>query len=854
MDFKSIGKAIFGGVHLAGKTILSAYGLGSVAQSAEQFESPLLPDWAKSNKKAAAGVAAADGVATRPDYAVVVYADGSKKPELVAAPDLVNVSGGKRFDGNGYKSGDPLGSKFSFGWDSPKKVDILVKGKPVSYPGVQQVLILGGKEAASTRVAGFERSQVMGILGDDFSILGAQVLGDLESAEVAINETGYSTMHIPDEPTEVLSDTYIFGCDIDILGAAPPLVAPRGGFVVKQGPATGRTFTSLKLTRPKKGDHATSIKNAQTVAKRAQDLATKLEKLKPPPKKQAVHGLTPARQQRRAMSVAQLKQLAAPLKKTASKIGGNATKHGTTVATNLKNRTAGVKRVQKITKPTTTDKPNVLGADDWTEILGLGQASATHAQAFADAQARLAAAKAARAAFDTARLANLTAPAPGVGDTFAVNLDDPSGVDVSLSPQDLPRYDYEHGVDWGDAPVMGDEFELLGAAAPDPANPGYLTDGTLDPGYWGATPTDPSAPDAGATGGPPDYGVGPAPTTAPPLVEGIDYVRDPGVGKDINFYSSTKEPGTVPVPIGAQVYDGSQAFPDKGIGSFTYFYKNLPGGAKPKGGNGSGYFWNKDHWTNWWASSYHDGIAIDKRKHPLNPEEAASLPTMAKNSKNGNWGPLIGNPNLEWTKGLRYDSGGNQWFWFYDQAPSWAKAAGEAERLNQAVLDYQADLGAAQMDYTSQQIVDGLAKDQADELARTTAASDTALQHQIDNDTKVSQADAARQQLLDDAAQRQAAAQQQLDLQQWQAQSQSDQQRSQQEMQFQLEREKAMMAMMAEHPEMAATLMPALAPAPSQGGGDEGYQDEGYPDDAYVADDGQVVDWGEDDRDVLDER
>jgi hypothetical protein len=64
---------------------------------------------------------------------------------------------------------------------------------------------------------------------------------------------------------------------------------------------------------------------------------------------------------------------------------------------------------------------------------------------------------------------------------------------------------------------------------PDPNNPGWLTDGTPDPAYGasGATSTLP---------GPPDYGMGPAPTVAPALVSGSDFSPDPGCTNDYAIY------------------------------------------------------------------------------------------------------------------------------------------------------------------------------------------------------------------------------------------------------------------------------------------------------------------------------
>jgi hypothetical protein len=53
----------------------------------------------------------------------------------------------------------------------------------------------------------------------------------------------------------------------------------------------------------------------------------------------------------------------------------------------------------------------------------------------------------------------------------------------------------------------------------------------------------------------------------------------------------------------------------------------------------------------------------------------------------GSWGPLVGAPN-GWTKGLRFDWDTMGWFWFFDQAPSWARTPKDLERLHQAQVDW----------------------------------------------------------------------------------------------------------------------------------------------------------------------
>lgn len=154
IDWGDVGKNVFGGVHTAGKILASAFGAGALVAPVEQLESPALPDWARSTPGAPAGAAAAQ--VTAPDYVVLVHADASKKPDVVASPDAVAVVGGKRIPGNGYKHGDPPGKTFSFGYDAPARVDVLLKGKKATVTDVKQVLFMGGQEGKTT-VSGDEK-------------------------------------------------------------------------------------------------------------------------------------------------------------------------------------------------------------------------------------------------------------------------------------------------------------------------------------------------------------------------------------------------------------------------------------------------------------------------------------------------------------------------------------------------------------------------------------------------------------------------------------------------------------------------------------------------------------------------
>ncbi len=179
VDWGDIGKDVFSGVHLAGRTVLSLFGAGAIAQPLERIEEKggLLKDWAKSGGAAQpTSTAPAPGtVIEAPDYVVLVYANG--QAETISASAAVRVVGGRRFEGNGYKSGEKIGKKFSFGYDAPDSVEVALRTKTGSdkHTDVKQAIFLGGKE--QTRVAGLDDE----VLGE----LGSVIVGEWTAADTA---------------------------------------------------------------------------------------------------------------------------------------------------------------------------------------------------------------------------------------------------------------------------------------------------------------------------------------------------------------------------------------------------------------------------------------------------------------------------------------------------------------------------------------------------------------------------------------------------------------------------------------------------------------------------------------------
>lgn len=808
LDIADLGRNVFGGVHMAGKVLASAFGFGGAAQSLENLETKggLLPAWAKSGGGTEAKPETQIAAVVSPDY-VVVMRTGFPQPVLLTAPTSVRTVGGSRFDGNGYQQGEPFGKRFSFGVDKPTQVDVTMKdGRKTSFTDAQRVLFMGGTEA-QTKISGIERSAFM---STEYDVLGRRVLGELAAA--GDEDAAQALTDVIDDQINVIpatGDDYTVGMasmdrrraylkGADILGAMArstphlPETKPRAtaGVVVKRSPATGRTFTSLHLLPTKKTDHAASIKNARDVGNRAIKVGNTIKASL----KTAVHGLGAAAAKPGARaSTLQIQKAADAAIKAGNDVLKRANTQDTLVKTLVAKKDTGVRAVQAKLNPKGGGQ-KIKG-----ELLG--------------------------------------------------HLHEALSADLVNQAYDNFTVGHHHdvvGADWMEI-VGNDWMEIVGddpPPIPDPLNPGYMTDGSPDPSYsGGAVPYSPPTGASPATGtayggsstlpGPPDYGAGPPPTGAPPLQANVDYIPDPGYATDVTVYRGD-------LPLGAVVYDGSQAIPDKGLGSFTKMIPpgRLPGGAGPDFGDGSGFFVDgSGHWHYWGASFYNDGISVDLRTKDPNDQERASLPTLAQSSINHNWGPLVGNPQGGWTKGLRYNIDKDQWFWFYDKAPTWATAADTQARATKAALDYKAMVTAGAADYAQAVAQDKLDAANAATAAKQQAASDASMAHQQAQDLATAQNQAQIQ------AQQAQAQQAQLD-QQWQAaQTQLQQQRAAM-LQQRAQEEQQQSAYLQQHPELYAQM---LQPAPMDQGGypsDQGGFGGGYaPTDQ--GDQGDGVDWGD---------
>lgn len=87
-----------------------------------------------------------------PDYVVVARAN--RGPEVITSVAMVAVSGGNRFAGNGYKSGETFGKRFSFGVRNPQRIGIVTKsGQKYAIADAAKVLFCGGSDPAKPSAA-----------------------------------------------------------------------------------------------------------------------------------------------------------------------------------------------------------------------------------------------------------------------------------------------------------------------------------------------------------------------------------------------------------------------------------------------------------------------------------------------------------------------------------------------------------------------------------------------------------------------------------------------------------------------------------------------------------------------------
>jgi len=604
------------------------------------------------------------------------------------------------------------------------------------------------------------------------------------------------------------------GCDI--VGTVPQAGSKMGAALLRQTQSTGfvRAKTpagkpiiaqAVKKTKPL--DHKQSIANAQLTAKRLTQIASKLKDAVKKGGAKKILGdddwldLVGAAFRRNLphMSPAQLTTMASKLEDTAKKLSTSADKHKTFVSKTTDAQKKGADKAKKAYGPSgKKGTPVIVGAgnrfgDEWFELVGK------------------------------------------------------DWVDLV-------------GKDWVD--LMGlDWVDLVGQMmppTPDPNNPGYYTDGTPDtvdaqvpdqtgnmvanPNYQAGGSTMPGSSGAGSIAasvpGPPDYGVGSPPALSGSTItesdgstwpqQGVDYIADPysDPSQDQQTYSADENN----IPMGAVYYDPNVMgpLPWQGVGSFHRFYPQADNGD---GKGNSGFQWGggdpgiMDGWY-WW---FHGATSGTEYKHE-NAGNNVNLPsgapyggaqdlmTRQKASIALGWGPLIGNPGLPQTKGLRLDASTGNFFWYWNDAPLQAQMAGTnglQAKLNKDLLDYNTALAAGKGNYAQAVAQDQLNAKTSAQMQAQQAQEDAQAQHQIE----LAQAQAQAQQPgLQNQEQ-----QQQLQLQQ-QLMQQQQQQQALQYQQQQAETQAYTQWLQQPAGGAAGAGMPMMPGMPADGGGmDQGY-------------------------------
>lgn len=642
-----------------------------------------------------------------------------------------------------------------------------------------------------------------------------------------------------------MSNPYLRGAYV--LGAAAnlPLKPPprSAGFTVKST-TNGRTFTSFSVRRPKKYNPEQTRKNAEIAAKKAAmagkaaldaiqkgKLASQKQQ-KPPPKGKSVMGWVLGATRGPRLGVAALKAMAEKTIDSGRKLTVTADKfQKSTIAFDAKKAadTAKAQRVSQMPRsmraPQGGKRRTVMGATPGSyDVFGLLGITPGSYDVFGATPGSFA-----------------VGATPGSYDVFG---ETPGSFDVGRLGTHMPAYG-THAPDFGvDDDLLGAaeivDYQLIGDDWMEIVGEGELSMGAAE---WSEIvgdarqfnyevlgravvnhvigqdePPADSTDTTSASGmpGPPDYGaLAMMGLTAPPTIQDAIAImtdeaeRDPFPnGDDQTFWDCPTDDS---LPVGAIVFNGSRPMTQDaqargGVGNYSFYFGQLPG-VVPKGGPGSGYSLHND---GWWllltgqqpSRDYSGGRNYDKTG-------AADSAMDFESQKNG-WGPLIGNP-YDWEKGLRFSPSGPsgpRWFWYFDQAPDWAKHAVVQQRLNDLMVQYQAAVTAGQADYVNAQIQDQLDQKAAADESRKSAAQDAEL---------------ARQQQVFDQQQAQDTARQE-------AQAQA---LALQEAGTSAKLEEAQAAYFAAHPESMFTQMP-------EGGGEEGGEEPYYGEEEEAP-----PDWGD---------
>lgn len=418
------------------------------------------------------------------------------------------------------------------------------------------------------------------------------------------------------------------------------------------------------------------------------------------------------------------------------------------------------------------------------------------------------------------------------------------------------------------AEMLGEYYEEVGAT-PDPANPGFLTDGTPDPAAGGVATAPGGSTDAnGISPGQPGYDPTTDPMSPQNAASSVPPLSDGSGASDIldtvAAVTGTPAPGmdsiipdmTAPGVAGI-AYDGSKGSPDGYAGTYNLFTRALddreqghsaaidgtnhfgyvwgsfdeqgaaPGGL-PWGGNFQTQSWNK-------INGYHNtGLGPDWH-WAASVQDAAASPTMVAHGVQ--YGPIVGNPGMKDFAAMRMDAQGNL-FWFPQEAPDWLLAPLKQAAAITAAAATKAAAAAAAADAAAQAktAADNAAAQAAQDAANALSESQAASQAKIDQGA----AETAAQQQIVTQAQADTDAQN-VETEQTkqaggiliqQAQQQVDQDK--QTTDLLIQQAKQEQSYYAAHPE----LDPSAAMATDDGSGGDAGGDAGGDDDSGGGDDG----------------
>jgi len=288
------------------------------------------------------------------------------------------------------------------------------------------------------------------------------------------------------------------------------------------------------------------------------------------------------------------------------------------------------------------------------------------------------------------------------------------------------------------AAMLGEYYDSVGAV-PDPANPGYLDDGSPDPAFGSA---DPSMSEA-------DLGF-PMDTAGDAIDSGLELPAPPPMDTFIADMEA----------VGGIAYDGSKGTPNGFAGSYGLMTKD-PGKGTGKGGSATSAYgtatsysaYDKtDHYGYVWGSFDQDNVpngipyggqAKENAWNHIHGSEQGPgtsgwqnvaelgevIASHTKISPNGmQYGPIVGNPGMPDFKGMRMDGKGT-FFWLPQEAPDWLTfplkqaAALTAQAAAKAEAEAAKAEAAAQAKARADEAAAQAAQDAANALAESAAAS-----------------------------------------------------------------------------------------------------------------------------------